>query len=95
MLLGGPASEMHKNYKQNKSLGSRKKSLKDRAEDYRDTKPGKKLEYGKMTSEEYAEFKKELALRKKKDQRKMLAFYSVIGFITISLIVILKSYIGF
>lgn len=95
MLLGGSASDMHKTYKQNKALGSRKKSLKDRTENYRDTKPGKKLEYGKMTSEEYAEFKKELSIRKKKDQQKMLAFYSVIGLITISIIAVLKSYLGF
>lgn len=95
MLLGGAASDMHKTYKQNKALGSKKKSLKDRTENYRDTKPGKKLEYGKMTPEEYAEFKKELALKKKKDQRKMLAFYSVIGLITVSIVLILKSYLGF
>lgn len=95
-LLGGSAaSGMQKTYRQNRDLGSQKKSLKDRSKTWEGTKPGKKLEFGKMTPEEYAQFKEELRIKKKKDQQRVLAFYSVIGLITIVLIVYLKSYLGF
>ena len=94
-LLGGAISDMQKSYKQNRSLGNKKKSLKERSEHFQGAKQGKKLEFGKMSKEEYAQFKKELSLKKKKDQRKVLVFYSIIGLITISLVFILKSYLGF
>ena len=45
-LLGGAASEMQKSYKQNRSLGNKKKSLKERSEHFQGVKKGKKLEFG-------------------------------------------------
>ncbi len=94
-LLGGSASSgMHQNYKQNKNLGNRKKPLKDRIKGYETKSNGAKVHDKKMSPEAYAEFHQKLIANKKKDQRRVILAFVVIGITAVIAFSYLKSWLG-